>query len=348
MSSSITLYFGIIIFSFIVTSIAIIPFIDLLYKLKFRRRQQLTFDPLGEATKIFDQLHKWKAGTPVGGGLLVILIVSVLFFLLFFTFKELGIHVRSAHSFEREITIIFVTFISFGLLGLYDDLLKFFKIDQRHFFGLKFKHKFAIQWILALFIGFLLHSQLGIQDLHIPTTQFNVPLSWLYIPFAAFVIVTFANAYNIADGLDGLSTGILLFCLLALWGISSTVLDTIMSLFLALWIGSLVAFLYFNVFPARIWLGDVGALSFGATLAVVGLILGKPLALFVIGGLFLAEGGSSLIQLASKKFFHRKIFPVAPFHLTLQKLGWEEPKIVFRAWLAALMLAFFGVWLATL
>ena len=123
-------------------------------------------------------------------------------------------------------------------------------------------------------------------------------------------------------------------------------MDTALSFFLTLWLGSIIAFLYFNVYPARIWLGDVGSLSFGATLAVVGILLGKVMALVIIGGLFFIEITSSLIQLLSKKFRHKKIFIVAPTHLWLQYLGWEEPKIVQRAWLAGIMLAIFGVWLA--
>ncbi len=117
---------------------------------------------------------------------------------------------------------------------------------------------------------------------------------------------------------------------------------------MSLWLGGLLAFLYFNVYPARVFLGDVGALSFGATLAVAGLLLGKIMALMVIGGLFVVEVGSSLIQILSKKIFRKKAFTCAPFHLWLQHKGWEEPKIVFRAWLAGIMLALFGLWLAVI
>jgi phospho-N-acetylmuramoyl-pentapeptide-transferase len=349
MSLSISLYFGILIFSFIVTSLAIVPFIDFLYKIKFRRRVQATTNIHGKALKTFNKLHNWKVGTPVGGGLLIILVVTVLFFLLYPTLQKLGIIVTSAHHVSQEILIIFFTFISFGIFGFYDDLLKFFRFNQRkRFLGLTFAQKLLIQTILGLIIGALLYFNLGINYVHIPSTSIILPLNWLYIPFTAFIVVAFTNSYNITDGLDGLSTGILMISLFALWGLSSTVLDTVLSIFISLWIGSIIAFLYFNVYPARIWLGDVGALSFGATFAVVGLLLGKPLAIFIIGFLFLAEGASSLLQIISRKYFHRPVIPAAPFHLTLQKLGWEEPKIVFRAWLAALMLAIFGLWLATI
>jgi len=106
--------------------------------------------------------------------------------------------------------------------------------------------------------------------------------------------------------------------------------------------------LYFNIYPARIFLGDSGALSFGATMAVIGLILGKVVALVVIGGIFVAEATSSFVQILAKKFMGRKFFLVAPLHLWFQEKGWEEPKVVMRFWLAGMMLAVFGLFLAAM
>jgi phospho-N-acetylmuramoyl-pentapeptide-transferase len=173
-------------------------------------------------------------------------------------------------------------------------------------------------------------------------------LGWWYIPFATLVIISFANAFNITDGLDGLASGSLMIALAAFWIISASILDTPLSVFIAIWLGSLIAFLYFNIFPARIFLGDVGALSFGATMAVVGLILGKAPALMVIGGVFVVEVASSLTQLLAKKFLRKKAFSVAPFHLWLQYNGWPEPKIVMRMWVVSIILAIFGLWIAML
>ena len=154
------------------------------------------------------------------------------------------------------------------------------------------------------------------------------------------------NAINITDGLDGLASGLLMSCLIAFGVIVGSNLDTPVSIFVALWLGSLIAFLYFNTWPARLFLGDAGALSFGATLAVCGLLLGKPIALAVIGGVFIVEISSSLLQILSKKIRSKKLFEVAPIHLWLQAKGWEEPKIVFRFWLAQIMFAFLGLWLS--
>lgn len=341
------LYLGLLIFSFLITSILVVPFINFLYKLRFLRRQQKTKDFLGVRTKIFDRFHKHKAGTPVGGGWLLITIVCLLYALIFPLITFLGVFISKAYPLKEELNILFFTFISFGLLGLYDDIKKFFDFQKSGFFGLRLRHKFLIQWILAFTIGVLLYRNLGVDFINIPFFGV-IKLGIWYIPLAAFIIVAFTNAFNITDGLDGLASGLLTICLFALWILASQALDTPLSIFISLWIGALLAFLYFNVYPARIFLGDVGALAFGATLAVVGLLIGKTMALLVIGGLFVIEAGSSLIQMIWKKFFKRKLFTVSPLHLWLQNKGWEEPKIVFRAWLAGIVLAIFGLWLAVI
>lgn len=336
-----------LVLSFLLTGVLIVPFINLLYTLRFQRRVQRTRDPLEQLTPIFDRLHGRKAGIPVGGGLLIILLVSVVFALLFPLMRFMGVTVTYVYPLTEELNVIFFTFISFGLLGLYDDIMKFFNIKKTGFFGLRFRWKFAIQCILAVITALLLYNNLQIGIVYIPFIGV-FKIGWLFVPFATFTIVSFANAFNVTDGLDGLATGLLMIALFALWYLSASILDTPLSMFLALWLGSTIAFLYFNVFPARIMLGDVGALSFGATLAVVGLLLGKVMAIAVIGGIFVVEVASSLVQLLSKKFRKQKAFPVAPAHLWLQLIGWEEPKIVMRAWLAGIMLALFGVWLAVI
>lgn len=343
------LLLGLLIFSFIITGLLIVPFINLLYRLKFTRRRE-GFQH--KKKSLFDLMHDWKAGTPVGGGILIIAVVSLLFIFLFPVISYLGIHVTTAYTLADELRVIFFAFIGFGLLGLYDDLVKFFGKPQAaqlgYLFGIRARWKFLLQWIIALTIGYWLWSRLNIDIVHIPLFDIVVHLGWGYIFFAAFVIVAFTNAVNITDGLDGLAAGLLLICLFAFWIVASNFLDTPLSIFIALWIGALFAFLYFNIWSARIFMGDTGALAFGATLAVIGLVLGKMFVLFIIGGVFLAELLSSFIQLTSRKFFGRRVFPIAPFHLLLQARGWEEPKIVMRAWLAGAMLAIFGLWLAVI
>ncbi len=341
-------YLGFLIFSFIINSLAIVPFINALYALKMKRLVQKTTAPTGGRTPIFDTFHNWKAGTPVGGGLLIIISVCVLFAVLLPSLDQLGVYISSAHPMTWEIGALFFTFIAFGVLGLYDDVRKVFMVKKSNFFGLRMIHKLAIQLALGLIIGWMLYSKLGIDILHISSTGIVLHLGVFFVPLVAVIVVGFANAFNITDGLDGLSSGLLMICLFVFWAMAHSSFDTVLSLFIALWLGGLIAFLYFNVYPARIWLGDVGSLSFGATLAVVALLLGKIFVLFIIGGIFIIEASSSVIQMFSKRVFDKKVFPAAPLHLTLQKHGWEEPKIVMRAWLAGMMLGILGLWMATL
>ncbi len=337
---------GIIIFSFLINSVLIVPFIDVLYKLKLTRRKE---GKKGRET-LFDKLHDIKAGTPTGGGILIVATVTILFAILFPLVSYLGVFIYTAHRLIAELIVIFFTFVSFGLLGLYDDIIKIFgkpregKMGQ--VFGLSRKAKFAIQWVLALIVSFVLYKYLGINFIHIPFIDKVINLGIFYIPFAAFVIVAFTNAFNFTDGLDGLASGLLMIYLFAFITIAATNLDTPLSIFISLWLGGVIAFLYFNTWPARIWLGDTGALSFGAMIAVIGLITGNVATLVVIGGIFVIEAISSAVQILGWRFLRRPILPLAPLHNTFLAIGWEEPKIVMRAWLAGIMLAILGLWLA--
>lgn len=339
-SNILPLALGFLIFSFLINSVLIVPFIDFLYKLKFTRRVEG-----GKKKSLFDKLHDIKAGTPTGGGILIILSVAVIFAFLFPLISYLGVYISTAHNLGIELFLIFFTFISFGLLGLLDDYVKIFGKGHGAVFGLTKKTKFGLQFILAGIISFILYQFLGIHFIHIPLFPV-INLGIFYIPFAISIIVFFTNAFNFTDGLDGLASGLLIIYLFAFIIIATGNLDTPLSIFIALWIGAVIAFLYFNVYPARIWLGDAGALSFGAMIAVIGLLTGNIAPLFVIGGLFAIEAFSSLIQILGWKILKRRIFPLAPIHHAFLAIGWEEPKIVMRAWLAGIMLAILGLWLA--
>ncbi len=340
---------GLILFSFFFSSMLVVPFINLLYKLRFTRRKEGIG---GKKESLFDKLHDIKAGTPTGGGILLILIVTILFAIIFPTVSYLGVFIHSAHNLRIELFVIFFTFISFGILGFLDDYIKLFgKAKEGNlgmWIGMSRRVKFFLQILVALFIGFILHNFLGIQILHIPVLNMVLNLGIWYIPFAAFVIIFFVNAFNFTDGLDGLACGLLMFYLIAFDIIAAGNLDTPLSIFIALWLGSIIAFLYFNVHPARIILGDAGALAFGGMIAVIGLLTGNVASLFVVGGIFVIEAASSAIQIAGWKILKKPIFPLAPIHHTFLVMGWQEEKIVMRAWLAGIILAIFGLWLATI
>jgi len=243
MPNLLPLALGLILFSFLITSIFLVPFINLLYRLKLTRKKEA---PKKGKIPLFDKLHDAKAGTPVGGGILIILVVTVLFMFLFPLASRMGVYIRSSYNFKNELFVIFFTFISFGILGLYDDLIKIFGKPVPGslglWFGLPRKVKFLLQLLLATASGYILYRFLGIGILYIPLFAKIVHLGVFYIPFAAFVIVSFSNAFNITDGLDGLATGLLIICLIAFGTIAAGNLDTPLSSFIALWLGSLLAF----------------------------------------------------------------------------------------------------------
>lgn len=327
---------GLILASFFVTAILIVPFIDFLYRVKMRRAKQATRDMFNKRTPLFDKFNSWKVGTPFGGGILIIIVVTI------FTFWSYGVFDIEAAPWE--LFVLFFAFIGYGALGLYDDFKKLVGYHSG-WFGLRFRHKVIIQWILAFIIAFVFYTQLHYDFVFIHGFG-QLFLGAFFIPFAAFVIVSFVNAFNITDGLDGLATGLLLICLVAFLVINSAGLDEALGVFLSVLIGAITAFLYFNIYKARIWLGDVGSLSLGAVLAVTGLLTGRALALIIIGGVFVAEVSFSLIQIFGKKYLGRRLLPAAPMHLFLQERGWEEPKIVMRLWLIGFFLAILGIFIS--
>ena len=339
------LFLGLLLFSFFIHSAATVPFIDSLYKLRFFKKKSAISE---EKTDEASQHIKSKAKTPEGGGLLILIITSLIFAFSLPVLKRLGFEITHVYPINDEINILFFTFISFGLLGLYDDVVKFFELNREEgYAGLKTIHKLLIQFVLGLTIGTLMYLNLGMDIIHFPF--FGVAhFGPFIIPIVAFIIVAFANAVNITDGMDGLAGGLLMISLFGLLLLSASILDVPLSVFIALWLGGLISFLYFNVFPARIFMGDVGSLAFGATFAIVGLLTGKVVALIVVGFPFLIDGLSSLAQIASVKIFHRRILPIAPLHYWLLKVGWPEPKIVQRSWLIGIMCVVFGIWLAVI
>lgn len=329
---------GLVLISFAITSFFIVPFIYLLFYLKRRFEKKENLKKTSSNTPIHDQIMKGDEDTPSGGGILLVTLLAILTILFSFFSKETD---------TNSLKILLFTLLSFGSLGLVDDIMWITTKRKGKFLGLGAWSKFIIQIILALIIGWLVYSLVGLNNIYI-TGFGNFIIGEWFIPLAAFVIIAFANAYNISDGLDGLSTGLLVICLFALLALASASLNTTLAAFIGIWIGILFAYLYFNVYPARIFLGDMGAYGFGATLAVVGLLSGKMLGLGVIGGVYVIIVSSSLLQILSKKIFKKKILPVSPIHMYFRYIGWEEPKIVMRFWLAGAIFAILGLWLALL
>lgn len=339
------LFIGILIFAFIVTSVLIVPFIDLLYRLKLTHHYHLE-STFKEEQNVFSSListQKSKLGTPIGGGILIVFSVTLLFTLSYLVLPRLGFVVSHLYPILDEINILFFTFISFALLGLYEDILKIFNLAKTNH-RIKPFRKTTMLILLSGLISLMLFLNLHIDIIHLPMFG-TLELGIWFIPISTLVISFFSKAYDITDGMDGLASGILLIALVAFWAVSLSVLDSVLSIFIALWVGALLAFLYFNIYPARIWLGNSGSLSFGATLAVLAILLGKTAVLFIIGLVFVIEALSQLIQVIFVTLRKRPIFPVTPLHYWLQQIGWPEPKVVMRTWILTLVGAVFGLWL---
>ncbi len=329
---------GLVLISFFITSILLVPFIDLLFYLrrKYKKDAERIID---NESPIHHILLKGKdLETPIGGGLLLIPLITILPIIVFIWISK---------PIDYKLYILIFTLLSFGFIGFLDDCRKLFLQFSGKYAGMRGRYILLLQLFFAALIACMLYYWLGLNNIFIPLLG-NIVLGWWYIPLAIVPIISFANAYNISDGLDGLSTGLLTICLFAFLVLASSVFDLTLSIFVGIWIGTLIAYLYFNVFPARIYLGDAGAFAFGATLAVVGLLTGKILGLAIIGGVYIVIVTSSLLQILSKRFLKRKIFPVAPIHMWFKYIGWEEPKIVVRFWLAGAIFAILGLYLALL
>lgn len=333
--------FGILILSFLFTGLLALPFINLLYRLKFQRQDERPKDIFNKDMPIFWRLHGWKKGTPTGGGILVILAVLILSSIFYF-FTD----------FEPNNTsnILLITVLSFGLLGFYDDIQKIFGWKKTGFWGLQVRYKLLIQLIIAFGISYYLYQFMHITGFSLPWIgrSFFINLGVFFIPVSTLIISFMTNAYNITDGLDGLAVGLLIITLAAFWYLNTMFGYGDVAVFITTLLGSLLAFLYFNIYPARVWLGDTGAMSFGALLVVIALILDQLVPLVFIGGVFVIEALSSLAQWFSKAYFKKKIFECAPIHHHFEAKGWDETKVTMRFWLLGGVLAFIGLFLALL
>lgn len=334
---------AILLFSFAITFISAVPFINLLYRLKFQRQKEQQKDIFGAVTSVVNRLHGWKVGTPNAGGILVI-VITIIFSALFYKSVPGYNIITRLYGVNWVAVILYLTLISFGLLGLYDDVRKFYGYSLKGAWGLRIRYKFILQWVLALLIGYLLYSKMHLSSVYVPLIAVDVNLGWLYVPFASFVIVATSNAVNITDGLDGLVSGLMIIALLAFWYLATLVGLHDVNLFIAVLVGSLLAFFYFNIFPARVWLGDTGALAFGAMLATIALMTNTTFVLPIVGLIFVVETLSVLIQWTSKATRNgKKVFIASPIHHHFEAKGWDETKVTMRLWLLGAVSAFLGI-----
>ena len=285
--------------------------------------------------------HLKKEGTPTMGGLIFIIPTIVALVLLYFN--------QSIEISHNLIILIFV-FLAYATLGFIDDYLK---IKYHNNKGLSIVAKLLIQMIIALVFFYIFMSNGGNSDLVISSLGITIPLGWTFGLFILFLLVGSSNAVNITDGLDGLAGGLSAIAFFAFglisWNAGWMEGYQEVAIFCFIIAGSLLGFLVFNAHPAKVFMGDLGSLSLGAALATIAIITRHELSLAVIGGVFVIEALSSLIQIIAIRKFHKKIFKRAPLHHHFEVLGMNEQDIVRYFWVAGLILAMaaitYGVWL---
>lgn len=292
---------------------------------------------------IFAKLHQVKIGTPTMGGLLIWVTTTVLTVGIFYLSKLTHYDLFQQLNFlSRGQTLLPLgVLVASALVGLVDDFLNIKRIGPKGG-GFKMRYRLFLYTLIAVIGAWWFFSKLEWDIIHIPFVgDFNI--GWWYVPLFIFVIVATAFSVNEIDGLDGLAGGTLLFAFAAYGVICFTLGKYDLATFCGVIIGSLVAFLWFNIFPARFFMGDTGAMSLGITLGVLAMLTNYFMLLPIIGLLFVIESLSVIIQLLSKKIRHKKVFLSTPIHHHLEAIGWPEPKIVMRFWLISGVTAVLGL-----
>ncbi len=284
--------------------------------------------------------HQAKEGTPTMGGLLILLslFVSVLLW---------------ADLTNRATWIVLGLTFGYGVLGFADDYLK---VRARNSDGLRARTKLFWQWLLAIGVAWLIYADPAFDgELAVPFFKdFTPHLGWAYVPLAAFVIVAASNGVNLTDGLDGLAIGPVMitsgtFLILAYAAGHAQIADYLaikavpgsgqLAIFCGALVGGSLGFLWFNTYPAQLFMGDVGALALGGALGAIAVVIRQEILLAVVGGIFVVETLSVMIQVASFKLTGRRVFRMAPIHHHFEELGWAEQKIVVRFWIVSIILA---------
>lgn len=310
----------------------------------FLRKYRLGKQIRQEGAPIFSKMHKKKEGTPTMGGVLIW--GTVLTITLFFWWVGKiggGTIFEKLNFLSRSQTLLPLgALVASALVGMGDDLLGIFKIGSNGG-GLKIRHRLIIYTIIAAFGAWWFYWKLEWDLIHIPFVgDYNI--GYWYIPLFIFVLVATAFSVNEVDGLDGLAGGVLLpaFASYATIAFMQGKMD--LAVFCGVIIGALLAFLWFNIYPAKFFMGDTGAMSLGIVLGVIAMLTNAFLFLPLIGLILVAESGSVIIQIISKKLRNgKKVFLSSPIHHHFEALGWPETQITQRFWIISFMTAIMGL-----
>jgi len=299
------------------------------FAFKFKLWKQIrTTTTTGEKAKVFTALHaaKHKRNIPTMAGIIMVVAISIVTLFL---------------NLSRSQTYLpLFGLVAAGAIGLLDDFINI-RGNGKGVAGLRSIIKFSLILLIAIVGAVYFYFRLGYSILHVPAVgDFDIGI--LYIPLFILVIVSTSNAVNITDGLDGLSGGLLAsafgaFAIIALAQGNIGIAGFCMAV-----VGAVLAYTWFNIFPARFFMGDIGSFALGTALGVVAMLTNSVFVLPIIGLVFVLEAGSSLIQILSKKIFKRKIFISAPLHHHLEAKGWPETKITMRLWIIGSIVAALG------
>jgi len=285
--------------------------------------------------------HGVKMGTPTMGGVMFIVPVLLLSGLL----NAVALIGVTASGIGRSVLLPMAVMVGFAALGAVDDWEGIH--GKRKGDGMRARTKFIIQVVLALVTAYALKYVIDAPNLYLPGFFFEIEIGWIYVPIAAFIIVAESNAVNFTDGLDGLAGLIAATAIAAFGGIALMQEQTYLARFCFILVGALFGFLWFNVHPAQLFMGDTGSMALGSVLAVIALMTGQWPMLLVIGIIPLAEMLSVVIQILYFRWTGgKRFFKMAPLHLHFELLGWSETQVVQRFWLIGLMAALVGIGLS--
>lgn len=301
------------------------------YRYRFWKKQRAD-STTGEKLEVFTKLHadKFKRKIPTMAGIIGVIAITIVTFVF---------------NLDRAQTWLpLAALVGGGAVGLLDDIINI-KGHGHGVAGLRSSLKFVMITALASWLAWFFYTKLGYEAIHV-TFLGDFTLGWLIVPLFILAVVSTSNAVNISDGLDGLSGGLLMSSYSAFGVIALFQGQVLLAGFCFTVVGVLLSYLWFNIYPARFFMGDVGSFAYGTALGVVAMLTNTLFLLPVIGILFVIEAGSSLMQIVSKRFFGRKVFLSAPIHHHLEATGWPETKVTMRFWVIANVTAVIGIVLA--
>lgn len=275
--------------------------------------------------------HMSKSGTPTMGG--IIIIIALLITLLTSISSDINI---------KDLIVLFIVTLSFGILGFLDDYIK---VVLKRNLGLRAYQKLIGQIIIAVALA-VYHSNTSpaATEIIVPFINKTINLGPLYVPFIVFVVVATVNSVNLTDGLDGLASGVTLIVLSFFSLVSLKLGDKSLAIFSATLAGACLGFLKYNAHPAQVFMGDTGSLALGGAISTLAVLLNLPLIIPIVGGIYLAESTSVILQVTSFKLTGKRIFKMSPLHHHFELSGWKETKVVLVFWTVTLLLCLTGIY----